>query len=87
MNFISATPLSGAIHWNKWNKKFLIKNDPLPLETLNEISDIVYGCLKRNSDNRMTIEQILDSEYLKDAKQKNTIKTILLQKYPWWYIR
>ena len=54
----------------------MIKNDPLPLETLNEISDIAYGCLKRNSDERMTIEQILDSEYLKDAKQKNTIKTI-----------
>ena len=54
----------------------MIKNDPLPLETLDEISDIVYGCLKRNSDERMTIEQILDSEYLKDAKQKNTLKKI-----------
>jgi hypothetical protein len=32
--------------------------------------DIVSGCLKRNPDERMTIEQILDSEYLKDPRQK-----------------
>ncbi len=52
------------------------QNYPLPLETLDEISDIVNVCLKRSSDERMTIGKILDSEFLKDGRQKNTIKTI-----------
>ncbi len=45
--------------------------EPLPPHTLDEISDIVSGCLKRNPKERMTIEQILDSEYLQDFKDQN----------------
>ena len=45
--------------------------EPLPPPTLDEISDIVSGCLKRNPKERMTIEQILDSEYLQDFKDQN----------------
>jgi hypothetical protein len=51
--------------------------EPLPPHTLDEISDIVKGCLKRNPEERMTIEQILDSEYLKDVQKKKQNKNIL----------
>ena len=57
--------------------------EPLPPYTLDELSDIVNGCLKRNPDERITIEQILDSEYLQDFKKQNQNiqQSELLQKF------